>query len=268
MTGTPADWRDNVAIVVNEERISLRQFLLRRQRQAPLALLEHEIDAALIRQGVIRAGIEVTGAELQQAANAFRQRHKLHTAQATREWLVAHNLTQGQWEQWLREEISADKLRAQITEPEIDRRFAEQRRSYDAVTLSWLRTEEEDLARELRSQIREEQADFHALARRHSVDAATRPAGGYLGRTSRGQLEPIAQSGIFGATAGQVVGPYRIAKLWTLYLVEALHPAVLDEATCALIADQLFAEWRAEERGRATISTPLLDPSAVTANVD
>jgi putative peptide maturation system protein len=262
LTDIIEDWRDSVAMEVNGEEISLRQLLHHAQRHEPLAFLSHEIDAALIRQTVARFKIEVTAVELQQAANAFRAGHKLHSAQATREWLAAHGLTQELWEQWLREDVAAGKLRSQITESEVERRFAEQRRQFDAATISRLCVEEEDIARELRSQIREEGADFHLLARRHSLDKRSRPHGGYLGRLSRSEFEPTVQPGIFGAVAGQVVGPYRVEKIWTLYLVEALHPADLDDTTRAQIADQIFAEWLADERSRATILTPLLDARA------
>src|SRR5262249_14278274 len=91
------------------------------------------------------------------------------------------------------------------------------------------------------------------------IDSATRPAGGYVGKIMRKTLAAEAETAVFGAEAGRIVGPIKTDRGWLLIGVHALHPATLDEVTREQIKSSLFKEWLSWQRGKAEISAPLLE---------
>jgi putative peptide maturation system protein len=247
------------AMEVNGETVDLQEVLRAAKFWGELGFLERVADALLIRQEAGRRGLAVSDEELQQAADAFRAARELHKVEDLERWLAARQLSFEDWEAQLEDESLTRKLRAALTSGQIEQRFAEQKLSFDAATVSWIFVGEEDLARELRAQILEEGADFHALARQHSRDEENRAAGGYAGLIKRGELAAEADAAVFGAQAGEVTPPIKINQGWYLFKVEALHPATLDAATRETIQAQLFKEWLAEQRRKARIHMPLLE---------
>src|SRR5689334_13868278 len=202
-----ATWDQYTALNVNGEELSLEDLLRRAKWRDQLASVFAASEAALIRQTAAGHGIEVTDEELQQAANDFRATRELYSGADLRRWLADRYLSLGDWELMLEDETLTRKLRAHLTDKQVDQYFAENKLSFDAATISHLVTAEQDIAKEMRTQIVDEHADFHKLARRYSIDEATRPMSGYLGRVRRRELDPISGAAVFGAEAGKVVGP-------------------------------------------------------------
>jgi peptidyl-prolyl cis-trans isomerase D len=64
----------------------------------------------------------------------------------------------------------------------------------------------------------------------------------------RSEMEATMEAAVFGARAGDVVGPFKTDAGWRLVRVEALHPAKLDETTGEEIKSWLFNEWLNEQR--------------------
>ncbi|HEV2765678.1 MAG TPA: peptidylprolyl isomerase, partial [Pyrinomonadaceae bacterium] len=253
MTSPP----DIPALEVEGETVSLRDVLRLAKFAGDLKFLQDAIDAELIRQAAARHGVEVSDKELQQAADEFRIARELHDAEATDDWLAARQLTYGDWEQMLERQVAARKLRERLTAGRVEQHFAEHMLAFEVAHVSRIVAADEDLARELRAQIVEDGADFHALARQFSTDAATRLAGGYVGPLGRADFEAASESAVFGASAGQVVGPFKTDHGWTLFKVESVERAVLDDARREAIASQLFDEWLSERRRKAKVSAPI-----------
>ncbi|MFN7926961.1 MAG: peptidylprolyl isomerase [Blastocatellia bacterium] len=250
--------REFVALVVNDEAMTLADVLRAAQFRGHLGFLQRIADAALIRQAAAQQGIEATDEELQAAADQFRTHHELHKATELLAWLEQRHLSLTAWETGLEEDLLAEKLRARLTEGKVEMYFAQNRLSYDTATISRLVVAQESLAKELRSQMVEEDADFYALARAHSLDAASRPAGGYVGVVRRTDFTSTLEAAVFGATIGAVVGPFKTDAGWELVKVEARQTAQLDDATRAQVAATLFDEWLTESRHKARIQRPLL----------
>jgi putative peptide maturation system protein len=223
-----------------------------------LQFVQRAADAALIRQGAEHLDIKVSDDELQQAADEFRMARGLHEVDALETWLMARQLSFDDWEATLEDEVIERKLRTAVTENQIELSFAQHKLSFDAATISHIVVKDMETAKELRAQIIEESADFHKLARQHSLNEATRPAGGYVGKVRRAELEAAAEAAIFGAKPGMVVGPFKTEQGWRLIRVHALSPATLDEATRAEIKARLFDEWLSARRRKARVSIPLL----------
>ena len=251
-------WDTEPALIVNGEIVTLGWVLGYAKFREELTLVDRACDAALIRQAAGERHLEVTPEELQQAADAFRRARGLHGVVQIQNWLAARSLSLEEWEAGLQADLLARKVRNAVAGRQVDRHFAQRILSYAGVELSQLLVGDEDLARELNVQLREEGADFHALARRHSRHEATRSAGGYRGLARRGELAASAQAAVFGASEGEVVGPFRTREGWWLYKVEKHRPAVLDEKLREHIGDELFEAWLSARRQEAEIRLPIL----------
>lgn len=247
------------ALLVNDETISLAAVLRLAKLAGQLQFLQNASDAALIRQGAQQRDLAVSDDELQQAADEYRMARGMQEVEALEAWLRARRLSFSDWEESLEDEVLERKLRAAVTENQIEQSFAQRRLSFDAATISHIVVKDVETAKELRAQIIEEAADFHMLARRHSLNEATRPAGGYVGNVRRAELDAAAEAAVFGAKPGKVVGPFKTEQGWRLIRIHALSPATLDEATRAEIQARLFDEWLSEQRRKARISIPLLE---------
>jgi putative peptide maturation system protein len=248
------------ALEVNGEEVSLAEVLRVAKCASQLQFIRIAIDAALVRQAVEKRGIEATDEELQEEADIFRAERELFDAEATEAWLAGSHLSYSDWEVWLEERVVTRKLREALFGDQIEQHFAVNRLTFDEAAVSQIIVKDEDLAQELRAQIVDDGADFHALAREHSIDEATRPASGYAGTVRRTELEAAVEAAVFGARPGTILGPFKDERGWLLIKVDGVRRATLDEATTEVIREQLFNEWLTEQRVKARLAVPLLQP--------
>ncbi len=88
---------------------------------------------------------------------------------------------------------------------------------------------------------------FADLAREYSIDPGSRRAGGELGLLKRGELAGAVEDALFGAKAGEVVGPVRSPFGWHVLVVDAIEEE--RAAEMASVSDEIAAEL-AERRRR------------------
>ncbi len=257
-----------VAIEVNGEEVSLSDVLTLAKLNGSLQLINDGINATLVRQAAAQRGIKVSDEELQQAADEFRAANDLYDADTTQTWLEGRKLSYHEWESSLEYRITERKFREALTAGLVEQHFVEQKLSFDKAAVSRLVLNEEDVARELRAQIVEDGADFHALAREHSIHLDTRPSGGYAGEMLRTDMEPALEAAIFGAQPGKVVGPIKTDDGWELVKLEHLATAELNDEMREMIKTLIFNEWLGEQRAKARIKVPLLDPTELDASED
>jgi len=239
--------------------LSLRDFLLRLRDRLQLQPLLREavLEAVLLRQAG-EAGLAVSTEQLQSAANAFRRRQGLHTAEQTNAWLAREGLSSMDLEAALERELLVARLREHVTAPRLAGHFAMHRDRYDRVRLDLIVVARADLARELLTQIREEGRDFAQLAREHSLHGPSRDRGGELGVLLRLHLPPGAEA-VFTAGEGEVIGPLALPDGFHLFRVGASSAAELDGLTAELIRKEVFDAWLAERLGGARPELPLLE---------
>jgi parvulin-like peptidyl-prolyl isomerase len=251
--GTPA-------VRLNGEPLALREVLLACKARGQLRdLLLEAVRDRIVAEAARKAGLVVSDADLQQAADTFRQTRRLQKAEDTRAWLAQEHLTLTDLETRFERELLRRKLTDGIDLPQVERYFAENRSFFDRCVLSQLVVEREGVAQELLSQIQDEGADFGVLARKHSLHKDSRQAGGFLGVVGRKALTPAVEAAVFGAAAGSTIGPFATPQGWILVRVEQLLPATLDDATAATIRGHLFNAWLATQVRQADIEWTLLD---------
>jgi parvulin-like peptidyl-prolyl isomerase len=244
---------------LNGVSLSLEDWLAhlkRRGRLQPL-LREAMLDLLVARQAT-EAGLTLTDAELQAAADAFRRLHGLTSAAATTAWLSHQGRTLEDFEQSLEADLLTEKLKEYLTRDGIAAHFATHREAYSRARLRVILVGREDLARELLAQIHDQGREFTDLAREHSQHAS-RSEGGRLGPVWRRQLPPGLADPIFAAQEGDVIGPLASPQGFHLFLVEKLVPPELDAATTALIRQELFDRWCQEQLSNGNLQFPLLE---------
>lgn len=252
------DLEEIIAIEIGSEEVSLADVLRHAKFNERLQIFDDAVAAALISIECEKRGIEITDDELQEAADGFRTRRELYDGEKTAQWLAERRLSYSDWEDLLEAEILKSKLIKTLTDGQIEQYFAENRLSFDSAKLSRLMVKGEEIARELRLQIVEEDSDFHTLARKYSIDEKTKLAGGYVGDVTRKSMEATVESAVFGATNGQVVGPFKLSSGWTLFKVESINRAALDDEMREIIKNQIFDEWLKEAKRKAKPTMPLL----------
>lgn len=205
----------------------------------------------LVRQLAIARGLSVPDAELQGAVDSFRRQHRLYRATEMNQWLANQQLSVDD----LAERIELSLLRVRLKDlvcgaVEIERHFAENRRTYDQARLAQIVVAEPGIADELKLQI-DEGGDFAVLAARYSNDESTRHQGGELGLVSRTSLCPVVESAVFSARPGEVVGPVHSDAGWHLLKVHQILTAKLDEPLSRQIGEHLFQHWLAQQLAMA-----------------
>jgi parvulin-like peptidyl-prolyl isomerase len=190
---------------------------------------------------------------LQRAADLFRHRHGLTSAAETQRWLDAAGITIEEFEAVIVRDLLISQYKHHLTQPRVAEHFAAHRNRYAQAQLRRIVVDSEELARELMAQLTDEGRDFAELARQHSLDGATRRAGGSMGLVRRAEMPADVAAAVFGAKAGHFVGPVAVEGSYLLYLVEELPEPTLDEATAALIRDELFAAWVREQSNAVQI---------------
>ena len=84
------------------------------------------------------------------------------------------------------------------------------------------------------------------MVEEHSVGDA-RENGGVIGKVLRGSLRPDLEARVFSAAPGDLLGPFSSADrgLYEIFIVNARHPATLDEETAVEVRRLLREEWLA-----------------------
>jgi parvulin-like peptidyl-prolyl isomerase len=256
-----SDLRDLVAVRLRGATLSLHDVLSVCKAQGKLAgLLREAVEGRLVSEYAARQGIVVSDDDLQRAADAFRQSHRLQKAEATHAWLTEQHLTLLDLQTRLERQLLRRKVMERVvTQEEVERHFVENRQHFDRAVLSQLVAERQGVAEELLTQVREDGADFGALARKHSLHRESRQAGGFLGVVSRTALTPAVEAAVFGAAAGSVLGPFQTPLGWALVRVEELLPAVLDAAVGERIREYLFRKWLDGQIKGADVQWTLFD---------
>ncbi len=220
------------------------------------------IHAALVEECLLRAasaaGIEVVPEELQISADRTRQRHGLHSIDATHQWLATHGLSIDDFEQSLRQKLLLEKFQDWLVSEQGEQEFAKEPERFARARLRRIVVANSDLGRELAAQIRNDGKDYADLAGAYSLDTASRNVGGDIGVVLRCQLPPETGNQIFGSRVGEVVGPIDENGLFALYLVEELCTADFDDTTRQILGSELLNRFADEQLAQMELNSSWL----------
>ncbi|MGE5418321.1 MAG: peptidylprolyl isomerase [Acidobacteriota bacterium] len=250
---------DITALRVNGEEASLSKVLRLARIRSSFAALDDKIETILVRQAAPELGITVSDDELQSGVDEFRTSRGLFTSQATLEWLQQQRIELDDLEELVESMITAAKVREAVSAGRIEKFFSENLLSFESAMISQLLVQEEGEALELLQQINDEAADFNSLAREYSIDETTRPAGGFAGTVARTILTPETEAAVFGASAGEVVGPFKAPNGYYLIKIEQINKPVLDPQTTEQIKDVLYRDWLAARYQKSAVEITIWD---------
>ncbi|GAA2870412.1 hypothetical protein GCM10010517_30620 [Streptosporangium fragile] len=206
-------------------------------------LAERLVNAQLVEEETSGWPVALTDEELQEATDAFRRARGLLTVRATREWMAQRGLGLAALEELVTEQAAARRLRRRIVAGRVEAAFDACRDEFDRLHVLRLQYAEAEAARDALPRLRDA-ADPVALARGEVLaDAAVCRMEG----VRRRDLPAVA------AAEGDVLGPFPLEDGFAVVRVLQVRPAVLDDATRALIEERLFDEWLADRRREAVI---------------
>jgi hypothetical protein len=226
----------------------LLRWLSTQGRMKPVVL--EALRAQLVQDEARRAGLSVTRAEMQSAADAFRRRHGLSAAADTHTWLSANGMSVEDFQANLEHDLLSGKLRQHLTAAKVEEHFTVHQAGYERLRLAQLSVGRDDLANELASQIREEGRELDAVAAEHRIDLVR-------GESFRRDLSSPLAAAIAVAEPGQLLGPVVTRQGFVLVLVEQISPSILDPAMRQHIENELFSAWVVERMREAKIDLAL-----------
>ncbi len=190
--------------------------------------------------------LDIGGDLIDQLVMDFRLEHQLTDYRSFQEWLANQGIDYITFRRQIGSNLKLEKLKAQITEPNLQEYFIERKIFLDRVVLSRLVVEDQALAEELKSQIVEDGARFEQLVQEYSVED-DRIFNGMMGAVSRGTMPDVLRASVDLANTGELIGPLEINGLWYLVRVEKLLEASLEEQLKQELEDELFNQWLEEK---------------------
>jgi parvulin-like peptidyl-prolyl isomerase len=149
-----------------------------------------------------------------------------------------------------------DKLRDRIAADRVDEYFCQHTHDFDKVRIARIEVTDESQAGNLAEQISDGTQDFFTIAERSFQEAADKGAtlpAELFAVIERRQVAPAVGDRLFAASPGQLVGPVKTERGYSLFRVLSFNPARLDDRTVTTIKNILFEEWLAERRQAAQI---------------
>ena len=206
------------------------------------------IEIEVIKHKAESMGISVAEREIQEHSEAKKRWLGLHSAQDWHNHCRWVGINEEQWTKVVRTELLRKKLqRRAIAAADIKRYFNNNKAKLLTARLSRIVCADEASAKSLVARVRLAPDEFPLLARQHSIEEQTRNGGGYLGSFNTGILPAEIERVVFAAHPGEVLGPFGENGHWTLYRIEGIDHAELDDALRTYISEKLFSEWLQNE---------------------
>lgn len=202
------------------------------------------IEIEVIKQKAQVMEVGVSPAELQEYSDAKKRWLGLNSTADWNNHCRWVGINEEQWNSVIRTELLRKKLQRRVIEAaEIRRYFSNNKAKLQTARLSRIVCADEAGAKRIISHVRTRPDDFSLMARQHSIEEQTRISGGYLGSFNSGILPGEIEKAVFAAQPGAVLGPFPENGHWTLYRVEGLDRAELDDALRTYIGEKLFSDW-------------------------
>ncbi|MBD2438307.1 peptidylprolyl isomerase [Nostoc sp. FACHB-110] len=188
-------------------------------------------------------GITITAEEIEAEAENQRREKRLERAADTLEWLADQLITPYDWERGICDRLLSNKLAQALFADTVEHFFNQNRSEFEQVILYQTIINTQNLAQELYYQIEEGEISFYAAAHLHDIDIQRRRRCGYEGMVYRCNLQPDIATIVFTTSPKQVVGPYKSAQGYHLFLVEEFIAAELNATNYQKIIDNMLQNW-------------------------
>jgi len=216
------------------------------------SLLEQIVRDKLTVRAAKKQGVSISDNEIQERADQFRRVRGLHRAADTNQYLDLLRVSLDEFESFITESLYQEKMLETVcNDKAVEAYFKLNSPKFDSIEVSHIVLDTEGKAREMISILEEDPESFAEMAREHSI-ADTREKGGVIGKVLRGSLKTDVEAKVFNASVGDLLGPFPSSdrSIYEIFMVNAKHPATLDEETSTEVRRLLREEWlsaRAQE---------------------
>jgi parvulin-like peptidyl-prolyl isomerase len=223
-------------------------------------LIKAITERKIVSQKAQSLDLKVETVELQKAADSFRLKNNLVSAQETLDWLKRHALSLDDLEVLVYHTVLLTKLADRLFKDKVEPYFAERQLDYTQVVLYEVIFSSLDLAMELFYAIQEKEITFTEVARKYTQDPEHRRRGGYCGLLTRKDLKPEISAAVFATTPPQVLRPITVGKRVHLVWVEEILSPILEDDLRQQILSELFADWLQQQTANLDFDQ-ILDPA-------
>ncbi|MBD8533221.1 MULTISPECIES: peptidylprolyl isomerase [unclassified Massilia] len=210
-------------------------------------LVEQLVREKLAVHAAKKAGLPIAAGDIQERADQFRRAQGLHRAADMNHYLDALGVSLDEFEEFITDGLYHEKMMEQVcSEKAVEQYFKLNSPRFDSVEISHIVLDSEGKAKEMMSALGDDPDSFAEMVSEHSVGEA-RENGGVIGKVLRGSLKPDLEARVFNAAAGDLLGPFPSSDraLFEIFMVNARHPAALDEDTAVEVRRLLREEWLA-----------------------
>ena len=194
-----------------------------------------------------REDINVDPAVIQQAIIDFRLQRKLEDQQKFQEWLKQNRINYNALESQIVNSFRLKELRDSITSEKIEEYFNERKADLDYAILSRIVVQDKELADAVHRKIVKDGGKFEDLAKEHSI-TKDKNFNGIMGAVSLASLPENLRNAVNSANPGDILGPFKTDKFWSIFRLEQLQGASLDNPEIRKKLDsELFEHWVAEK---------------------
>lgn len=192
-----------------------------------------------------KQGIPVSAEEIQERADQFRRVQGLHRAADMNHYLDVLGVSLDEFEAFITDSLYQEKMMEHVcNDKAVESYFKMNSPKFDSIEVSHMVLDAENKAKEMMAVLRDDPDSFEEMAREHSI-ADTRAQGGRIGKVLRGSLKPDIEAKVFNASVGDLLGPFpsHDKSFYELFMVNAKHPAILDDEAAAEVRRLLREEW-------------------------
>lgn len=220
-------------------------------------LVEQLVREKLAVHAAKKQGLAIAPADIQERADQFRRTLGLHRAADMNHYLDALGVSLDEFEDFVTDGLYHEKMMERVcSEQAVEQYFKLNSPRFDSVEISHIVLDSENKAKEMMAALEDDPDSFAEMVEEHSVGEA-REHGGVIGKVLRGALRPDLEARVFSAAAGDLLGPFPSADrtLYEIFVVNALHPARLDDDTAVEVRRLLREEWLAARAQEHVIET-------------
>jgi parvulin-like peptidyl-prolyl isomerase len=244
---------DSVGIAkVGAESVSLSDLIFHLKTDLNQNVLDSTIHECLLRTASKEMGITVSDKDLQAAADDFRRKKTLISAQETFDWLADNGLSMDEFERIMGQVASEEALR---------KIFNENITEFQHVKIGLIVVDKAGVAKEIVSRIQEGEADFIELSLEHSIFREVEENGGYMGRAYRNDLPYEVDARVFDENAPGLVGPIEVGDNYYIVKIYEKMGAEFDKAARDLCSRMLLDQFLQEKSAAFGVKVHILpDP--------
>ena len=254
---------DSVGIAkVGAESVSLSDLIFHLKTDLNQNVLDSTIHECLLRTASKEMGITVSDEDLQAAADDFRRKKTLISAQETFDWLADNGLSMDEFERKLEGDIVLERIMGQVASEEaLWKVFNENITEFQHVKIGLIVVDKAGVAKEIVSRIQEGEADFIELSLEHSISREVEENGGYMGRAYRNDLPYEVDAQVFDDNAPGLVGPIEVGDNYYIVKIYEKMGAEFDKAARDLCSRMLLDQFLQEKSAAFGVKVHILpDP--------